>query len=44
MKAVNVPDLKICKLYYEDSLDYLVQYRGNFLCIRISIYNMEALK
>jgi len=25
-----VPDLKACKLYYEDSPDYLVQYRGNF--------------
>ena len=23
-------ELRKCKLYYEDSPDYLVQYRGNF--------------
>jgi subtilisin family serine protease len=26
-----VPDLRECKLYYEDSPNFLVQYRGNFL-------------
>jgi len=25
-----VPNLKNCNLYYEDSPDYLVEYRGNF--------------